>query len=63
MNIDKEICMVTRTKFQDIKEELHRNYYKIDKWTEPHTDTYNCRLNALKGAIDELLTLLDKAVS
>ena len=32
MNIDKEICMITKTKFQDIREELDRNYYKKNNW-------------------------------
>ena len=63
MNIDKEICMVTKTKFQEIREELDRNYYETNNWSEPHTNTYNCRFKALKKAVDELLILLDKAVS
>ena len=63
MNINKEICMVTKTKFQEIREELNRNYYKINNWSESHTDTYNCRFEALVKAVDELLILLDKAVS
>ena len=63
MNIDKEICMVTKTKFQDIREELDRDYYKTNNWSDRQTDTYNCRFTALKKAVDELLILLDKAVS
>lgn len=70
MNINKEFCMVTKTKFQDItktkfqdiKEELNRNYYKNNDWREPQTNTYNSKLDALKNAVDELLTLLDRAV-
>ena len=60
MNIDKEICMVTKTKFQDIKEKLGRNYYK---YNDNGNTTYDDKLKALKDAVDELLTLLDKAVS
>lgn len=63
MNIDKEICTVTKTKFQIIKEELGRNYYRNDDWTEHQTKTYDSKLKALKDAVDELLALLDKAVS
>ena len=63
MNINKEICMITKTKFQDIKEELDRNYHKINKWSEHQIDTYDCRFTALKKAVDELLILLDKAIS
>ena len=63
MNIDKEICMITKTKFQDIREELDRNYYKNDNWSERQTVTYDGKFAALKKAVDELLILLDKAVS
>lgn len=54
-NIDKEV--VVETEFQNIREELDYNYYKYGN------GTYDDRLEALKNAIDELLTLLDKAVS
>ena len=63
MNIDKDICMITKTKFQDIKEELHREYYKTNNFSDCNNNTYVCRINALKEALDELLTLLDKAVT
>ncbi len=63
MNIDKDICMITKTKFQDIREELDREYYKINCFSDCNNDTYGCRINALKKALDELLTLLDKAVT
>ena len=63
MNIDKEICMITKTKFQDIKERLDCNFYKVNKWTDPQNETYDCRFAALKNAVDELLILLDKAIS
>ena len=60
MNIDKEICTVTKTKFQIIKEELGRNYYR---YNDDGCSTYDDKLKALKDAVEELLTLLDKAVS
>lgn len=60
MNIDKEVVMITKTKFQNIKEELGRNYYK---YNDNGNSTYDDKLKALKDAVDELLTLLDKAVS
>lgn len=60
MNIDKETVMVTKTKFQDIKEGLNRNYYK---YNNEGCNTNDVKLKALKDAVDELLTLLDKAVS
>lgn len=63
MNIDKEVVMITKTKFQDIRENLDRNYYKKNNWSDPQTETYDCKLAALKTAVDELLILLDKAVS
>ena len=63
MDINKETCMVVKTKFQDIREELSRDYYKINNWSEPTTHTYDCRFAALKKAVDELLILLDKAIS
>lgn len=55
--------MVTKTKFQDIREELNRNYYKVNNWMDKQTDTYNSRFDALKNAVDKLLILLDEAVS
>lgn len=60
MDINKEVVMVTKTKFQAIKEELGRNYYKYD---DNGRSAYDDKLKALKDAVDELLTLLDKAVS
>lgn len=60
MNIDKETVMVTKTKFQDIKEGLNRNYYK---YNNEGYNTCDDKVRALKDAVDELLTLLDKAVS
>lgn len=63
MNIDKDICMITKTKFIDIKEELDREYYKVNSFSDCNNSTYVCRINALKKALDELLTLLDKAVT
>lgn len=59
MNINKETCMSTRTKFQDIREELNRDYYNFPGLS----DGSACQLFALKKAIDELLKLLDDAVS
>lgn len=63
MNIDKEICIVTKTKFQEIREELDRDYYKTNPFSETHANTYDFKCAALKKAVDELLILLDKAVS
>ena len=63
MDINKEICMVVKTKFQDIKEELDRDYNRVHKFTDHQNETYDCRFTTLKKAVDELLTLLDKAVS
>lgn len=63
MNIDKDVVMITKTKFQDIKEKLDNDYYKIYKASDPTISTYNCRFDALKKAVDELLTLLDRSVS
>ena len=60
MNIDKEVIMITKTKFQDIREELGRNYYK---YNDDGRSTYDDKLKALKDAVDKLLTLLDEAVS
>lgn len=63
MNIDKDICMITKTKFQDIREELNRNYYKNQNWSDRTNNTYDGQFAALKEALDELLILLDKAVT
>ena len=63
MNINKEVCTITKTKFQEIKEELDCEYYEINSFTDNRCMTYECRLAALKNAVDELLTLLDKAIS
>lgn len=60
MNINKEIIMITKTKFQNIKEELNCNYYR---YNDDGRSTYDDKLKALKDAVDELLTLLDEAVS
>lgn len=60
MNINKEVVMVTRTKFKDIKEELDRNYYRYD---DEGRNTYDDKLIALKNSVDKLLTLLDEVMS
>ena len=62
MNIDKKTVMLTKSKFQDIKEELNRNYYKNYNPLKLQSGDYDSRFIALKQAVDELLTLLDKAV-
>ena len=54
-NIDKKV--VIETEFQNIRKELDYNYYKYGN------GTYDDKLEALKNAVDELLTLLDKAAS
>ena len=61
MNLNKEVCMVTKSKFKEIKEELNRNYYNTNV-SSLANNSYDCRFNALKNAVDDLLTLLDKAV-
>lgn len=63
MYIDKEICIITKTKFQEIREELDRDYYKTNPFSDTHTNTYDFKCAALKRAVDELLILLDEAVS
>ena len=64
----EEVIMNTKTKteFQSIKEKLDHNYYKRsdnNKNSLYESSTYNDKLKALKDAVDELLILLDKAVS
>lgn len=63
MNIDKDKCMIVKSKFQDIKEELSRNYNKPqDKMAYcDATPTMN-EVVALKKAVDKLLILLDEVV-
>lgn len=62
MNINKKTVMITKSKFQNIKEELNHNYYKNYNPLKLQTGDYDGRLIALKRAVDDLLTLLDKAV-
>ena len=62
MNISKEICIITKSIFQQIREELDRDYDSGCKLTD-FQDNINGRLDALKNAVDKLLVLLDKAVS
>ena len=61
MYLNEEDCMVIKTKFQEIKEELDRNYYKTYNFNHQN-DTYDNKFAALKKAVDDLLILLDKAI-
>lgn len=61
MNINKEKVMSTRTKFQDIKEQLNNNYHYVSSnHVEFSEDGRYC--SALKNALDKLLELLDDMV-
>lgn len=58
MDINKEKDMSTKTKFEEIKENLNRDYYD----TRSYANASGQYCDALKIAVDELLNVLNEMV-
>jgi len=62
MKINKDKLMISTTKFQQLKQDLRRNFYNPQ--TSPHAGVSEteARLSSIENCLEKLLDILDEAI-
>jgi hypothetical protein len=62
IKFDKETCMVTKSKFKLIQEDLDRVRHAFCIMSDKNISELSTEMSGIRHALEQLLELLDKAV-